>query len=245
MSQAAWADDLAEHAVHSPNWAAFEDVIDFSSDWEYYTDSCPDEGGNLEVIKSGDGTNKGKRRRTVKGDGSQAVGESRRKKKKMKTEEKPTYRHPASEWPPVVYRSMERPSSPPFYIPGTGEKVAVLKDWRERFVSRKDGTEGRELEERPHPEKDEDPALQEMRTAGLRSSTDPNLDQESLYLGDQGIGLPLPRQAAVDSTGAKIDDTGGRTDSRKRKHVGRDPEPESEHQPGPKRVLVSRPISRG
>ncbi|KAH0565135.1 hypothetical protein GP486_001468 [Trichoglossum hirsutum] len=138
---AAWADDLAEHAMYSPVWADMDpnfEMEEFWSDWENYSDDYYDgdtrkstiEGNGIRNSpKSGD-----KRKRAIS-DGS--------RQKRLKREEgipdlsmgdpldASTVRVGAA--PIVIWRAEESPEGPPLHDSEGVEKVSVLKDWRERL----------------------------------------------------------------------------------------------------------------
>lgn len=130
-----WADDLTEHVIPSPNWQAHEwdqdqDVEEYFSDWNYYSDGYydRDQVGNVKQHGHGE-TNE-----------NPAVGEkakpAERKLRHKKTKPKTALAsRPQSAWvsPPVVYRRERCPPSPPTYVPGSTGKVSLLKDWRERY----------------------------------------------------------------------------------------------------------------
>jgi hypothetical protein len=143
LLQAARADDLAEHTMHSPVWADMDpdfETEEFWSDWENYSDDYYDCDTRKNTNTEGNGTTGspkqgGKRKR--------ATDDASRQKRKKR--EKTTPNVPAEESlsattagvglaaPIVIWRSRGHPEKPPALDIENTEKVAVLKDWRERL----------------------------------------------------------------------------------------------------------------
>ncbi|KAI9747338.1 MAG: hypothetical protein M1815_004303 [Lichina confinis] len=130
-----WADDLTEHVIPSPNWQAHEwdhdqDLEEYFSDWNYYSDGYYDRDQTGNVKQHGRG--EANKNPAAGEKATPAVRKPRHKKTKPKTA---LASRPQPAWasPPVVYRRERRPPSPPTYVPGSTEKVSLLKDWRERY----------------------------------------------------------------------------------------------------------------
>ncbi|SLM34799.1 hypothetical protein LPUS_03749 [Lasallia pustulata] len=138
------ADDLAEHTMHSPVWRehASDDTAEYWSDWAYYTDDYYDQGspkrqrqrvagqGITEAKdKDSKGTHVGKRRRKllpIKDIPELSLGESLDSDTEKSVAAIPT----------VIWRLKEAhdPIEYPIVTEGEGEKVALLKDWREKVL---------------------------------------------------------------------------------------------------------------
>ncbi|KAI9875298.1 MAG: hypothetical protein M1830_008652 [Pleopsidium flavum] len=138
-------DDLAEHTMHSPVWQEYDpsyDLTEFWSDWEYYSDDYYDEEParkekSMTRIRGGT-VHTGGKRKTTSNDGG------RWKRRRLE----PTADIPATTLdhfadsgagtttftaPIVLWRSKESPQREPLFQQGNGERVALLKDWREIF----------------------------------------------------------------------------------------------------------------
>ncbi|KLJ11714.1 hypothetical protein EMPG_13111 [Blastomyces silverae] len=129
------ADDLAEGTMHSPVYMdqAAYDAIDSASDWDYYTDEYFDDDQSVlheHSLKSAATSPTGTRGR-------------KQKKKKMKNKKRDgnddNFNEQEEEDTPDSFcRILWRPSGylvdqGELYEPGHGEKVALLKNWREIF----------------------------------------------------------------------------------------------------------------
>jgi len=129
-------DDLAEHTMHSPVWVSFDpdfETASYGSDWEYYSDEFFDEEG----LGSGE-------KMKVEGDDSKAEAQPqdskmRKKRRKLNTTEnipELSLNELARKRPTVIWTPRnQRLQSPelPLMKEGQAEKVALLKDWREKF----------------------------------------------------------------------------------------------------------------
>ncbi|KAI9772718.1 MAG: hypothetical protein M1840_000313 [Geoglossum simile] len=140
---AARADDLAEHTMHSPVWADIDpdfETEEFWSDWENYSDDYYDcdtrKSANIEGNGITSSPKLGEKRKRATGD----VSSQKRRKREKTTPNVPTGESlgattagagPAA--PIVIWRSKGRPEKPPALDIEDSEKVAVLKDWRERL----------------------------------------------------------------------------------------------------------------
>lgn len=136
------ADDLAEHAVHSPVYldeVAGYELEDYFSDWEYYSDDYMDDDPVLlkrdpqvGVLKQGkDKNNKGK-------------ASSRGKKRKL--EDALDNKPPHLDETKLLTQSIRgtvcadpAKREPPSYTEGQEGKVALMKNWKERFAITDDG----------------------------------------------------------------------------------------------------------
>ena len=130
-------DDLAEHALPSPVWVSYDPDFDIESPFsdceEYFSDEYYDEGiGSFRKRKEDNAV------------GGETVTKKEPMKKKRKfgvTRKTPELKLPGKRRlplrPTVFWKSREellRSSSPrELVIDGEGEKVAILKDWREKF----------------------------------------------------------------------------------------------------------------
>lgn len=139
-------DDLAEHTMQSPVWLDSDpswDVGEVISDWEYYSDDYYDQDSagpksSAPSVKDGQQSsilkgkrNPGSRRPVLK------------RKRGIPTNEIPALsllepvKLPSPPWSPtpvVRWRSNDSPPRLPLLIEGEGEKVALLADWKERFL---------------------------------------------------------------------------------------------------------------
>ncbi|KAK3166910.1 hypothetical protein OEA41_010035 [Lepraria neglecta] len=133
------AEDLAPHTVHSPVWIDYEpdwDTVSVPSDWEYYSDDYWDHDSPKTSSK--------KRKRTSQDEetaaGTNGVEEgARRKRKKLDSDKRipklllGELSLPCSAviWKSKseIFKSFEGPT----IIGGSGEKISLLGDWRERF----------------------------------------------------------------------------------------------------------------
>ncbi|MCJ1474021.1 hypothetical protein MMC13_002679 [Lambiella insularis] len=135
------ADDLAEHTMHSPVWIDYDPTIEVGedfSDWEYYSDDyydCiqdPRATSGIETI--------GKKRKSL--------GQSHKRKKRRRldsSEAIPGFSlsesldedsiEPSSSTAVVRWKTPDTFTERvlPIIADDQGEKVALLKDWRERF----------------------------------------------------------------------------------------------------------------
>ncbi|PGH16290.1 hypothetical protein AJ79_01829 [Helicocarpus griseus UAMH5409] len=121
------ADDLAEGTTHSPVYLdqGAYDAIDSASDWDYYTDEYFDDDESL-IRKQG--------LAVTASSGFSTVG---RKRKQGEQHSKKTEDHPdsANSFCRILYRASNDHliNQGEIYEPGQGEKVALLKNWREIF----------------------------------------------------------------------------------------------------------------
>ncbi|ODH51997.1 hypothetical protein GX48_01785 [Paracoccidioides brasiliensis] len=134
-------DDLAEGTVHSPVYYMDHgphDAIDSDSDWEYYTDEYFDD--DLSVMHKQNilppGTSKArKRKQQVKKQPSPpATPKTKETMTADGTDDGKDANNPNS-YCKIIYRSsfIQLADQAELYKPGTGEKVALLKNWREIF----------------------------------------------------------------------------------------------------------------
>jgi len=125
------ADDLAEHAVHSPVYldeiAGYE-LQDYHSDWEYYTDDYMDDDPALE------------NRDFVEPPTSRKHG---KKRKLVDTKDIPTLDLNETK---LITRSIKgtvwaRPvrTEPPTHNVGQGDRISLMKNWRQVFSIKGDG----------------------------------------------------------------------------------------------------------
>ncbi|KAI9790055.1 MAG: hypothetical protein M1835_001235 [Candelina submexicana] len=146
-------DDLAEHTMHSPVYAHVDprwETSEYFSDWEYYSDDYYDNGRSKSPTKSQDAgqdhqRSENKRKRQV-------VEEERKKKWKLiNRDDIPALSLGEDGQPPtnglllsgsIVWRRAGDEKRPPVLEVGEGEKVALLKDWRDRFRDGQDPGNG-------------------------------------------------------------------------------------------------------
>ena len=139
MLTLAFQEDLAPHSVHSPVWIDYQpdwDTVSVPSDWEYYSDDYWDHDSPKTSSK--------KRKRTSQDEetaaGTNGVGEGARRKRKKLDSDKRIPKLSLGElslpcsaviWKSKseIFKSFEGPT----IIGGSGEKVSLLEDWRERF----------------------------------------------------------------------------------------------------------------
>ncbi|KKZ67715.1 hypothetical protein EMCG_01080 [[Emmonsia] crescens] len=125
------ADDLAESTMHSPVYMdqGAYDAIDSASDWDYYTDEYFDD--DLSVMR------KQSLEATTSPNG--AAGKKMRKKRKQGEQPRDGNDNINNEDDPnsfcrILWRSSDYlVDQGELYEPGKGEKVALLKNWREIF----------------------------------------------------------------------------------------------------------------
>lgn len=138
-------DDLAEHTIHSPvlrDHDPSDDLTEYWSDWEYYSDDYYDEApsrSNKDLLSNGgDSRQTGEKRKFIANNGG------RRKRPKQDSAEDIIRINFAdrtgygdggsrSNAPIVVWRSKEVAKNETVTHQGNGETVALLKDWREVF----------------------------------------------------------------------------------------------------------------
>lgn len=129
------ADDLAEHALHSPVYldevAGFE-LQDYFSDWEYYSDDYMDDDPALESPLKDE-----------KAPVKKAITRGRKRKLAETVDTASTARQHDRE---LILRPLKgtvwaEPSKPgpPSYKVGQGDTVAFLKDWKQVFSIQDDG----------------------------------------------------------------------------------------------------------
>ena len=141
-----WAqDDLAEHTMHSPvlrDNDPSDDLVEYWSDWEYYSDDYYDEvpaRNKQNIISSG-----GESRRTGEKRKSIAHNGGRRKRRRrdspgdirdMSFDDRASCEADVTRpiTPIVVWRSKEDAKNEAVTHHGHGDRVALLKDWRELF----------------------------------------------------------------------------------------------------------------
>lgn len=259
--QGARADDLAEHAVPSPNWQAQDlDVGEYFSDWEYYSDAYydgeDDDDKGRAATESGAGKDKKKH---VAGSGSaRPIGKGGAKKDTPKRSTTSTPAQASSSI--VVYRRNERTPSPPLYTPGSAPTVAILKDWRERYGDDVASVAPHRFHDRArHAPSDEatdsqvEQATESTQSPSSISSRIDSVDSTGGFIHQIGHGPgatahAVPKEARnTTPTEAETDpatlDKRDKTTPRKRKHSNADPVDEADpelDEPDRKRVLVRR-----
>lgn len=125
------AADLAEHTVQSPVWHEAHHGDESGSDFGYETDEYYDQDRGLRKPNA-QGTMAEDRQRSERErvGMDHGPGEKRRKLESLDDSQLSLQ----DDRPLVKYRSRVSPErSPPIVEPGGLEKVAILKDWRERF----------------------------------------------------------------------------------------------------------------
>ncbi|KAI9695849.1 MAG: hypothetical protein M1836_005965 [Candelina mexicana] len=141
------ADDLAEHTMHSPVYAHVDprwETSEYFSDWEYYSDDYYDNGRSKSSTKPQD-TGQDHQRSQNKRKRHVVEEEEKKKRKLMNRDDIPALSLGDDGQPltnglllsaSIVWRRAGDEKRPPVLGVGEGEKVALLKDWRDRF---KDG----------------------------------------------------------------------------------------------------------
>lgn len=137
-------DDLAEHTMHSPVILDLDPsfhIADGFSDWEYYTDEYYDQ----DPKKRGRGDSKHNTSSPNRSTGvkrtldCQGAHGSKRRKRARNTNipelslDNPLNDESCPSSPIVIWRTEDAIEKIPLMVDGHGEKVAILKDWRERF----------------------------------------------------------------------------------------------------------------
>lgn len=137
------ADDLAEHTLPSPAYfgdAAYE-TMDRDSDWEYYSDDYydddhtmlknnPQEGSPLQrsKLKRSNGPRGGKKRKLA------AISDIPNLSLDQKANDELRVMRPSFKG--TIWRSLSpEGNGKKLYQPGTGDRVALLENWREVFKS--------------------------------------------------------------------------------------------------------------
>jgi len=132
------ADDLAEHTVHSPAYQddIRYDLLEYYSDWEYYSDDYYDDDPALLKNNPQDGYPVKQSSATLTNSGPEKRG---RKRKLVETVDIPALEQTALTncIQGTVWAQPTR-SSPEAYRQGQDEPVALLKNWKDVF-SKKSG----------------------------------------------------------------------------------------------------------
>ncbi|KAL9117236.1 MAG: hypothetical protein Q9187_006231 [Circinaria calcarea] len=125
------ADDLVEHTMHSPVWQDNDPSYEMAegwSDWEYYSDDYYDQESPTRDRQTPGNSGKikaiGRKRRNSVSEGRQV----RKRRKLVQTNNPPQPPAPIVKW-------KEELSRPESRVVGDyeSERVALLKDWRQRF----------------------------------------------------------------------------------------------------------------
>ena len=125
------ADDLAEHALHSPVYldeiAGYE-LQEYHSDWEYYSDDYMDDDPALEkrdLVEHQTSRKRGKKRKLVETNDIPALDLNETK---------------------LITRSIKgtvwaKPgrTEPPTHNVGQGDRISLMKNWRQVFSIKDDG----------------------------------------------------------------------------------------------------------
>ncbi|KAI9715055.1 MAG: hypothetical protein M1812_006172 [Candelaria pacifica] len=144
LDTASWKDDLAEHTMHSPVYTDIDprwETSEYFSDWEYYSDDYYD-NERSKPPKQLQGS--GKERQDSKSKRKRPMLEQGREKKRRLTKEddipamslgEPGQLPTNASWPSetIIWRKTRDERKPPVLEVGEDEKVALLKDWRNRF----------------------------------------------------------------------------------------------------------------
>lgn len=138
------------HSPILPDYSPIDDLTEFWSDWEFYSDDYYDEEPvkKAETTKSVEGRSSsfGMKRKTL----SKITGRRKRRRKGSTTDiseviSGDNVADPAGKTTSatsiVVWRSKETMKTEPVIHPSGGERVSLLKNWRETFG--------------PHPQDDE------------------------------------------------------------------------------------------
>lgn len=130
------ADDLASHALYSPTFAddpGYE-LLDYHSDWEYYSDDYYDD--DPDILKGNPQDGSPIRRKALP-----PTNEKRGKKRKLvETEEIPELdlgerKHLRSCMKGTVWAE-PLPERDNFYVASKTPKIALMKDWKKKFGQR-------------------------------------------------------------------------------------------------------------
>lgn len=128
--------DLAGNVVPSPTWVSYPpdyDSVSYESDWDYYSDGYYDEVPPKDNKRKAIGSGEAKIERETAGE----LGNLKKRRKLKSTNESDISSHELLlSNPTVIWRSTKERLQPleiPLVREGQGEKVALLKDWRERF----------------------------------------------------------------------------------------------------------------
>ncbi|RVX69821.1 hypothetical protein B0A52_06466 [Exophiala mesophila] len=129
------ADDLAEHALHSPVYldevAGFE-LQDYFSDWEYYSDDYMDDDPTLESpLKDG----KAPAKPSVTRGRKRKLGETLDTVSSTRQHDRELLLRPIKG---TVWAEPSKPGPPPYKV-GQGDPVAFLKNWKQVFSIQDDG----------------------------------------------------------------------------------------------------------
>lgn len=173
------ADDLAEHAVHSPVYegeTAGSELQDYFSDWEYYSDDYVDDDPVLLRKNPQDGSSL---KQPLKKTGDQTTRPKRGKKRKLAEATDNTT--PSVEETDLISRCIRgtvwaNPTTrgPPAYKEGQEGKVALMKNWRQVFAITDSGW-GRHQQDLTDDESwAKDMSLEDM---GLKNVQGPPVDQ--------------------------------------------------------------------
>ena len=141
-----YQDDLAEHTMHSPVWPDYDpsfEVADDFSDWDYYSDDYYDQDVP-QVKANGPNPNRsGTRLTSMKRKVIEPHPTKRKRRKVSQGEEIPDLSlgeplHASlvgvgSNKPVVIWKTEDGSIPLPVIAAEQGEKVALLKDWKERF----------------------------------------------------------------------------------------------------------------
>lgn len=167
------ADDLAEHALHSPVYldeiAGYE-LQEYHSDWEYYSDDYMDDDPALEhrdLIEHQTSRKRGKKRKLVETKDIPALDLNETK---------------------LITRSIKgtvwaKPgrTEPPTHTVGQGDRISLMKNWRQVF-SIKDGGWGRRTDATDNDESwAKDLGLADM---GLQPQRQKSFEQEPVQQDD-------------------------------------------------------------
>ena len=141
-----YQDDLAEHTMHSPVWPDYDpsfEIADDFSDWDYYSDDYYDQEVPKLKANGPNPDSSGTRATGVKRKGIEPHPTKRKRRKVGEEEEIPdlslgepldaTFPGAASNKPVVIWKTKDRSIPLPVIAAEHGEKVALLKDWRQRF----------------------------------------------------------------------------------------------------------------
>jgi hypothetical protein len=135
------ADDLADHAIHSPIYrdedAVKAELQDYFSDWEYYSDDYMDDDPSLLKTNPQGGS-------PVKRAGKDKQSAQRgRKRKLVATEDIPPLNldefHLLTRCIKGTIWADSNQAKTPYYKDGEVEKVALLKDWKKLFSVKNNG----------------------------------------------------------------------------------------------------------
>ncbi|EXJ78463.1 hypothetical protein A1O1_08863 [Capronia coronata CBS 617.96] len=174
------ADDLAEHAVHSPVWEgeiAGSELQDYFSDWEYYSDDYMDDDPVL--LKANPQVGSPPKNPFKRTNDENQRAKRGKKRKLAEATEKPS---PDAEDADLITRCIRgtvwaKPTArgPPPYKAGQESRVALMKNWKEAFAITDNGWHRNKSNMNDDESWAKDMSLEDM---GLKNVQGPPIAQE-------------------------------------------------------------------